>query len=266
MQKLNTLFIGKVLLAFPQLPSTNVHAIDLLSKSRPIEGTVISTADQTNGRGQIGSKWLSNPFENLTCSVILYPIFLEAKHQFLLNIMTSLAVFDVIQQLLPGKKCAIKWPNDLYVEDKKIAGILIQNSLQGSTIQSTVIGLGINVLQTSFANEIPNATSIKLESTRPNGTGFPCAQPDSPFSVENVLFRFCENLENRYLQLKAGRESSLKDNYLTHLLGLGEERLYQKNDKSYFKGTIRGVTEAGKLIVESSGELLNFNLKEVSFL
>ncbi|KAA3640575.1 MAG: biotin--[acetyl-CoA-carboxylase] ligase [Bacteroidetes bacterium] len=254
LQKLNTLFIGKVLLEFPKLPSTNAYAIDLLSKSRPIEGTVISTANQTDGRGQIGSKWNSLPGENLTCSVILYPGFLLVRQQFMLNIITSLAALEVIQHYLPNCNCHVKWPNDLYVDNQKTGGILIQNSLQGQHIQSTVIGLGINILQKSFPEDIPNATSMILQA------------PDESFSVENVLTLFCEKLEKRYLQLKGGKQSHLKDSYLNHLLGLEEDRQFQKPDGNRFPGRITGITEDGRLIIISEGKKLYFNLKEVIFL
>ncbi len=254
LQKLNTLFIGKVLLTFPELSSTNAYAVELLSKSRPIEGTVISTANQTHGRGQIGSKWISEPQKNLTCSTILYPEFLEVKHRFYLNMATSLAALETVQHFLPKQKCEIKWPNDLYVESRKIGGILLQNALQGHHVQSSIIGLGINVLQTQFPARIPSATSMKLQS------------PEISFSVENVLFAFCQNLEKRYLQLKSGKYSSLKDNYLNHLLGLEKVREFEKPDGSRFFGRITGISEDGRLVLNTSGETQYFNLKEIVFL
>jgi len=254
LQKLNTLFIGKVLLTFPELSSTNAYAIELLSKSRPIEGTVISTANQTHGRGQIDSKWISAPQKNLTCSTILYPQFLEVKHQFYLNMATSMAAMETIQHFLPNQKCEIKWPNDLNIDGLKIGGILIQNALQGQHIQSSIIGLGINVLQTKFPQNIPNATSMMLQN------------PEFSFSVENVLFAFCQNLEKRYLQLKSGKYSSLKDSYLKHLLGLEEDREFEKPDGSRFFGRITGISEDGRIVLNTSGEIQYFNLKEIAFL
>jgi BirA family biotin operon repressor/biotin-[acetyl-CoA-carboxylase] ligase len=254
LQKLNTLFIGKVLLTFPELPSTNAYASDLLSKSRPIEGTVISTANQTDGRGQIGSKWISAPQKNLTCSTILFPKFLEAKHQFFLNIATSLAARETIQTFLPDQKCLIKWPNDLFVEGQKIGGILIQNALQGQHLQSSIIGLGINVLQTEFPDDIPNVTSMKQRN------------PDVSFSIKNVLHTFCENLEKRYLQLKNEKYLNLKDSYLKHFLGLEEDREFEKPDGMSFFGRITGITDDGRLVINSAGETQFFNLKEVVFL
>jgi BirA family biotin operon repressor/biotin-[acetyl-CoA-carboxylase] ligase len=254
LQKLNTLFIGKVVLSFPKLPSTNAYASDLLAKSRPIEGTVITTDDQTKGRGQIGSKWLSSAKNNLTCSVVLYPKFLQVRQQFDLNIMVSLALKDVVQVLLPGNLIKIKWPNDIYADNKKIAGILIQNSLQGTSIQHTVIGVGLNVKQIEFPSEIPNATSLQLLA------------PETEFAVETVLFRFCEALEKRYLQLKNNKDKKIKGDYLDHLLGFEKERTFETMDGAKFKGYIQGVTEEGKLIIKSGGELLYFSLKEVAFL
>ncbi len=241
-------------MAFPQLPSTNSYAGELLAKSRPIEGTVITTDDQTKGRGQIGSKWLSSAKNNLTCSVILYPSFLQVRQQFDLNIMVSLALRDVVKTLLPKRTVKIKWPNDIYADGKKIAGILIQNALQGTSIQNTIIGMGLNVNQIQFPLEIPNATSLQLLA------------PETKFDIEAVLFRTCEALEKRYLQLKSSKDNKFKQDYLQHLYGFGEERIFSKKNGTRFNGNIEGVTEEGKLIIRSGRELLYFSLKEVVFL
>lgn len=254
MQKLNTLFIGKVLLTFPELPSTNTYATELLAKSRPIEGTVISTEDQTAGRGQIGSKWVSHARKNLTCSSILFPSFLHISQHFYLNIAVSLAVMETVQHFMPNGKVQVKWPNDVYLNDKKVAGILLQNSLQGQNIQNTIIGVGLNILQTDFPKDIPNATSFLLEA------------PDEEFQKEAVLFRFCEYLEKWYLQLKAGNLAQLKKHYFQLLLGLEEDRLFMDESGQQFRGRIKGVSEEGRLMIETNDEIRSFGMKEVKFL
>ena len=127
----DTLFIGRNHIEVPSVNSTNEYAPTLLSKSKPPEGTVISTQDQYAGRGQIGSSWESQPGKNISLSIILYPIFLPIAQQFLLNQCISLAIFDLADKYFP-KKTEIKWPNDIYVKGKKVAGILIQNTISGS--------------------------------------------------------------------------------------------------------------------------------------
>lgn len=227
---------------------------EMLAKSRPIEGTVIKTEHQTAGRGQIGSKWHSEAFKNLTASIILYPTFLSARQQFYLNIAVSLAVWSVIKAFSKSKDTYIKWPNDIYVKDKKVAGILIQNTLSGSQIQSSIIGIGLNINQTNFPDKLPNPSALKL------------LNPSSTFKVEDVLYRFCESLEHYYLQLKSGQKTKLKAEYLEHLLGKGQKRQFQKNNKKPFDGIIQDITEEGKLIIKTEDNLLQFSLKEVTFL
>ena len=158
----NTLFVGKVLVELPRLTSTNLYAQELLSKSKPSEGTVISTSDQYAGRGQIGSGWESEAHKNITLTFIFYPAFLPIRQQFQLTQAISLGVKDCIEHFVP-KNVKIKWPNDIYINDKKTCGILIQNTLSGAQISSSIIGIGININQTHFQTNPPNPTSFKLE-------------------------------------------------------------------------------------------------------
>jgi len=156
----NTLFVGKVLHEFDALPSTNILANEWLVENKVVEGTVILTHDQYAGKGQATNKWESAPHKNLTFSVILLPKFLLARKQFLLNQVVSLSVFDTLKEYI-GEGLAIKWPNDIYVFNKKITGILIQNNLRGSTLQSSIVGIGLNVNQKQFISDAPNPTSIQ---------------------------------------------------------------------------------------------------------
>src|SRR5690606_25093723 len=121
-----------------------------LSKSTPLhEGTVIMAVDQYAGKGQQGTVWQSEPGKNLTFSLLLTPFFLSPKHQFRLTVAVSVALVRALATLL-GERVAIKWPNDLYVGDRKIGGMLIENILQGPRWKSAIIGIGLNVNQTVF--------------------------------------------------------------------------------------------------------------------
>lgn len=234
------------------MASTNAYTHTLLSKIKPVEGTVISTFHQTDGRGQIGSKWESAPDKNISLSLVLYPNFLAAKDQFQLNIFVSLAVFDFVKNCLPDLPVSIKWPNDIYVGDKKIAGILIQNSLINTQIHSTVAGIGININQTAFVTNPPNPTSLKLESCQ-------------VFNLEALIVSLCEFLEQRYLQLKAGKIVPLKQAYLHQLYRFGIPANYQRNSGETFEGTITGIDEIGRLKMEVEGRPEVFDLKELRY-
>ncbi len=250
----NTLFIGKVLLDFPTLPSTNTHAIDLLAKSTPMEGTVISTPHQAAGKGQYGSSWESEAGKNITLSIILYPTFLAVRHQFMLNKAISLGVFDVLSHYLPADRISVKWPNDLYVDDHKIGGILIQNSLKGSKINSSVVGIGLNINQINFLSDAPNPTSFTLIT----GQSYP---------VEDLCLHLCKTIELRYLQLRNKKWESLDTDYLYSLYRLGEYAEFQEANAVKFQGKICGVAEDGKLEVEhkNTGKLKHYYFKEIKF-
>jgi BirA family transcriptional regulator, biotin operon repressor / biotin---[acetyl-CoA-carboxylase] ligase len=250
LQRFNTLFIGKVVHNFEELPSTNAHALSLLSKSKPPEGTVISAYRQYDGRGQIGSKWESEAGQNITLSIVLYPDFLPVREQFQLNQAVALAVYDLAVSNIK-ENVFIKWPNDIYVGHKKIAGILIQNTVSGEKLTASVIGIGINVNQEHFITNPPNPSSFKL-------------QTEKTFSVQSVSEELFYRLEKRYLSLKFGNSRRINEEY--------HEVLYRRNQFSHFtepsgagfEAIIRGVDKTGKLILEKAGKEFIYGLKEVS--
>ncbi len=247
----NTLFVGKVLLELNKIDSTNKHALKLLSKNKPSEGTVISAWNQEQGRGQIGRTWQSEPGKNLTFSIILYPTFLPAKKQFLLNQAIALGISDAISTFLPDVK--VKWPNDIYIGNEKVCGVLIQNILSGTSIQSSIIGIGLNVNQTDFAKDLPNPSSLGLIAKK-------------EFDLLQVLERLCEKIETRYLQLRGGNYDLIEKDYLKYLYRLQEESLFQYPEGEVFSGSIVGVSETGKLkIHHKKGEEL-FDIREVKFI
>ncbi len=248
----NTLFIGKVLHEFESLSSTNTFATQLLAEKQVVEGTVILTHDQYAGKGQASNKWESAPHKNLTFSVILLPKFLLARNQFLLNQVVSLSVFDTLKAYIEDG-LTIKWPNDIYVFDKKITGILIQNNLRGSTLQSAIIGIGLNVNQKQFVSDAPNPTSMALEAGK-------------TIDLEEVLSKFCQQLEKNYLQLKTGQTAQIQQRYLDSLFRIGKTYSYRRTDGTIFKGVIKGVTDIGKLIMKTDKGKEEFAFKEVGYI
>lgn len=247
----NTLFIGKVYHRFDELPSTNDRALEMLAKSKPPEGTVLRADSQTAGRGQFGSRWESAAGQNLLLSVILYPHWLAVQDQFYLSMAVALALHDSVGH----PDCRIKWPNDLYLLGKKTAGILIQNSLVSNHLQTSVVGIGLNVNQQQFAPSLPNPTSLNL---------FFCRD----FDPEALMATLFSNLEQRYLQLKAGHLPQIKADYEAALFRLDvPTQLVRTADEAIFEGIIRGVNPAGLLRVEmAGGETEYFDLKAVRLL
>jgi BirA family transcriptional regulator, biotin operon repressor / biotin---[acetyl-CoA-carboxylase] ligase len=244
----NTLFTGKQLIYLPQCDSTNRFAQELINKNKAIEGCVVITDRQTNGQGQRGNSWEAEPGQNITLSLILKPAFLAAQHQFNLNICISLAVLDLARRFLPPN-LKLKWPNDLYYGNKKIGGILIQNSLNGQFIQHSVVGIGLNINQVLFS--APNARSFAQI------TG-------ETYHLPTIIQLLLECIEARYLQLKEGKIANLKFQYLQSLYRYQEQHVYRVKDQ-LLKGTIIGIDEIGRLGVNLSGRLQFFDFKEISF-
>lgn len=260
----NTLFVGKVYWRFDELPSTNDYAAELLagdamqashmhSKSKPAEGTVIRADRQSAGRGQFGSRWESEAAKNLTFSVLLYPNWLEAGAQFYLSMAVALALHDALHGLYAGPApLRIKWPNDLYIGDKKTAGILIQNSLSGKQIQSSIVGIGLNVNQLQFDASLPNPTSLQLASGR-------------AFDLDVVENTVLECLERRYLQLKAGQLAPLKTAFENLLFRRGVPSEFEVAGEGRMDGIILGVSPVGQLrLLTTQGER-TFEVKEIRF-
>lgn len=255
----NTLFTGKVYHRFDELPSTNDYAAELIAKSTPPEGTVVRAATQTAGRGQYGSRWESTPGLNLLLSVIYHPSWLETGAQFYLSMAVALSLHDAVCDLPstvhpPSPPVKIKWPNDLYIGDRKAGGILIQNTLSGQFLQSSVIGIGLNVNQLEFDPSLPNPTSPALAFGR-------------DFDLEALAEHLLECLEQRYLQLKSGRQAEIKAEYERHLYRLDVPARFARPDGAEFTGVIRGVRADGRIRLEQEAGLEEvFDLKELRFM
>ncbi|MBR9919636.1 MAG: biotin--[acetyl-CoA-carboxylase] ligase [Bacteroidetes bacterium] len=244
----NTLFIGKVLQRYSSLVSTNATAKELLSKSSPIEGTVISASFQTAGKGQIGSNWESAPDSNLLLSIILYPN-IAAFQTFELNIFLSLAVRNWAREWIP-QPVEVKWPNDIMVNNQKLAGLLIQNSFQGSKLQYSILGIGINVNQAQFETYNPPATSLRLLA-------------NTEFDLETLEQSLFASIEQYYLKLKQGKINQLRTEYLSHLWNFRQAAIFQPANGNPFRGMISGIDKQGKLLIQTADEERAFGMKEV---
>lgn len=246
----NNLFLGKVLISLEIVESTNDYARNLLAKTKPLEGTAIIAHNQTRGRGQIGNIWLSEPGKNLTCSIVLYPNFISAAKQFGLTQAIALGIMDALEVLL-GKPIAIKWPNDIYCGDKKVAGILVENTISGQNLSDSVVGIGLNVNQTDF-NGLPNATSLSVLA----GT---------PLDMEQVRNTLFAHLEKRYLQLRQGHLEQLNHDYVQHLYRLNQWHEF-KTPSGMRQGRILGINGFGQLQLETTDGVAFYNNKEVEYI
>jgi BirA family biotin operon repressor/biotin-[acetyl-CoA-carboxylase] ligase len=247
------LFVGQNLITIKEVGSTNTFLKDLASNSKPlIEGTVIMAENQYAGRGQQQNGWHAEAGKNLTFSLLLKPHFLPITAQFDLNRAVSLGVTDALEPLL-GDKLKIKWPNDIYYDDFKLGGMLIENMIQGGQIKNAIIGIGLNVNQESFPAALSNAISVKQ-----------ILQAD--YDLKTLLSEICNCIEARYLNLKAGKIEFVRKAYLNRLYWVNETKNF-KSPAGEFSGIIKDVKAGGLLVVQNTkGEELEFNLKEIEFL
>jgi len=214
--------------------------------------TVVSTENQTKGKGQLGSEWSSNVGENLTFSVFLDISFLGLQNQFYLNCAVSIAVFNVIKKLLVPK-LSVKWPNDILSHHKKICGILIENSVKPNGESHSVIGVGLNVNQTIFNSEF-NASSLK------NILG-------KRFDLDELLILIIVELQNQIQKLKEDKFDELHQAYEKDLFRKNKPSTFMNVEGELFSGFIKNVTSSGKLQILLEDEILQeFRLKEVKLL
>jgi len=247
---MNTLFVGQNLLRFQRVPSTNDYTKELIRQSVMPEGTVVLANEQHSGRGQRGNGWHSDPGKNLTFSVVLTPRFIAPDEQFFLNKVVCLALVDLIGPYV-GNTETIKWPNDIFIGAKKVAGVLIENSISNKKSWQAVVGIGLNVNQLEFASNAPNAISLS------GATG-------QFFDLDVLLRQFCELLEARYLRLQANK-NAFDDEYLTRLLGFQQLRSW-KDATGLFEGKIIGVRPNGLLQIETPEGEREFEFKAVEFI
>ena len=244
-----TVFTGKVVHEFDSLVSTNEYAQHLLTNEKVIEGTLIRAAHQTGGKGYAGSTWDSEHGQNLLVSIILKPVFLLPKRQFFLNQAIALAVAETVSELTYSEDVRIKWPNDIFHNNKKIAGILIENAVKGNQLLHSVAGIGLNVNQQQFPSHLSHATSMRIMAGK-------------ELDMKKVQDVLCEKTEYRYLQLKSDRIEELQKDYMKLLYRVLEECVYRANGVR-FNAKIVGLTAEGKLILETGGEQEVYGFKEV---
>jgi BirA family transcriptional regulator, biotin operon repressor / biotin---[acetyl-CoA-carboxylase] ligase len=240
------------IISLPKTGSTNTYAISLLSKERPEEGCVVITENQTQGKGTDTNTWESEKGKNLTFSLILYPEF-KADQQFVLNKAISLGICDFLRAELPQSEITIKWPNDIYIGDKKVCGTLIQNSVIGNRLDYVVVGIGLNVNQTIFTSDAPNPVSLKMISGR-------------DYNLDELFQKLLNSIFEKYAQVKPETSQKIENDYLKKLYRLMEwHEFILKGNKTLAR--ITDTNSYGQLELETeNGQVFTCDLKEVKFI
>lgn len=244
------MIIGSEYIYRESTDSTNSYAQQLVKKVKPVEGTVIHTGYQTAGRGQKGNRWESERNKNLLFSIILYPIMIRPEDQFIISMAVSLGICDFISRHV--KNCTIKWPNDIYVGDDKIAGILIENSLSGDTIESSVVGIGLNVNQEQYSRDTPNPVSLKLLTGK-------------DYDTLACLKILAADIDKRYRKMLSGKQAAIRNDYIS-ILYLFMEWHNFLTDQGQVYGRIISVDVSGRLVIEDEYENIHkFSFREIDF-
>ena len=230
--------------------STNNYANRLLLSKAAEEGTVVLSQFQTKGKGQQGNYWESESGKNLLASYIFQPSWLKATDQFLLSKVVSVAITDLMAE--ENIDTRIKWPNDIYVENKKIAGILIENSITGMYLHASIAGIGLNLNQSVFVSDAPNPVSLKQV------TG-------NDYHIETIAEQLWEKLKIRYNELKTGNPAVINSVYMNRLFRCGQWALYARQSE-VFEARITSIGQFGQLQLEhSDGKITEHFFKEVEF-
>ena len=239
---------GKEIIHLSNIDSTNNFVAKLLSENLCQNGAVILADQQTQGKGQRGNVWLSESGKNLLCSFVFKPDNLSVAKQTALTWATSLSLLETLRKF--NIEAQVKWPNDILINGKKIAGILIENQLQGNRINCSIIGIGLNINQTSFSEL--NATSLILETN----------EKVEPRTFLNLL---ANEMNEQFDFIKSSSFEYLKNEYESHLFQMNELKKY-KDEFGEFSGKIIGTTDEGKIVIEKSNTIMTYALKEVAFL
>jgi len=243
--------IGNTIVRLQETESTNNYANTQIRENVVLEGTVFLAYEQTAGRGQLSNFWESEAGKNLTFSLVLYPDFLEIRRQFMLSKVVTLGVYTALHKYVDHLK--IKWPNDIYAGNRKLGGILIENSIMYGLLKSSVVGIGLNVNQTVFRNAAPNPMSLRILTNQ-------------HYDTDCILTEVLTAINYYYMLLREGEDEKIDQEFISVLYRLNEKHLFKAEDE-VFSGEIIGVNEIGQLLVrKENGKIMDFHFKEVEFL
>lgn len=232
--------------------STNEYIQGILKKEKNDEGLIVWTDFQTAGKGQTGNSWEAEAGKNITMSIVFYPDFVEASSQFILSQFISLALIDVLSNYV-NEGLSIKWPNDIYVHDKKIAGILIENVILGRHIDRCIAGIGININQEHFLSDAPNPTSLYQICKK-------------EYLLEEIISQLQQKLFGRYIQICNSEYEQINSDYKKWLYRKNGYHSFFANGET-FEAKIKNIRQTGHLLLENiNGKEIEFAFKEVQFI
>jgi len=239
------------LIKIDAIDSTNEFLKGLSNKQGVQNFTVVTAESQMKGKGQMGAKWDSESGKNLIMSVLVSDFLFDIEDVFNLNVVVSLAVINVLESYnIP--ELSIKWPNDIMSANKKIGGILIENSIKGDGTISSVVGLGLNINQIQFEN-LPRASSLAVIC-------------NANFDKEEILFQIVDKLEEM-IPLYNEKAASIWEDYSGKLFKIGIPTAFSDENNQNFMGIITGVSNIGKLQIQLEDDsICEYNLKEVQML
>ena len=230
------------------LDSTNKEAHRLLAQGPVLNGLTLLANHQTEGRGQLGRTWISAPGHHLAMTVIYYPSGLNPSELPTLGMKISLGIVRALEELDASIYPLIKWPNDIYAQGKKICGILIENALSGSSVQQCVIGIGMNINENHFPEEIPNAISLRML------TGIRHDVPTIALRIRDHVLSILDN-----------EPSHWKAEYDEHIFGKGNRFRFISNADS-FEAEVKGISLGGHLeLILDDGKIKSFASHEVKW-
>ena len=241
------------ILHFDEINSTNVFLYDNISENNDISDMVVVAAHQTAGRGMDKNRWESEAGKNLLFSIALNVNFLEAENQFKISQAVSVAIVETLSQFVDDKRLFIKWPNDIYFGDKKLAGMLIQNTIEGRMMGVSIIGIGLNVNQIEFSKDIPNPISLKMISSR-------------DFDLDNLLNQLVSSIKTKVESLRdKENQNEINEKYVSrsYRFGIWSDYFYQNQVKSMI---IKGFDKYGRLLLhDKEGAEIVCDVKELQF-
>ncbi len=240
------------LIKLDAIDSTN-DFLKALSNSQFVENfTVVTTEEQTNGKGQMGSKWLSEKGKNLTMSVLIKDASLDINQIYNLNVAVSLSILSVLEQLnVP--KISIKWPNDILSANKKIAGILIENTFKSNGAINSVVGIGLNLNQLDFI-DLPHASSLALIMGK-------------SFDKEVFIEKIVASVKLNIARVLNNESDVLWKKYNESLFKINVPMPFEKNNGIRFMGIVKEVDKEGRLqLMLENDEIVSFEIKEIRML
>ena len=234
------------------IDSTNSFLKELAQNSTLEDYTVAVANSQTSGRGQMSSSWHSKPFKNLTFSIFNRFKNLQIEHQPYLNFAVSLALFEVLESM-SVPELSIKWPNDILSGKKKLCGILIETTFTSNRIKHTVIGIGLNVNQEEFPEDIPNATSLKNLLQK-------------ELDLDDLLLRLIQNIQSKIELIENHQLDDIYQSYLQYLYKKDIPMAFKdERTQLFFMGMIKTVSTSGRLCIQLEDDsITEFDIKEIS--